>query len=60
MNGKKSMSFQHMIFMIPDIISRIPDCIRSGPDLIQGIKWVENVYYIPGWMYNMLILSDQM
>ena len=54
------MSFQHMIFMIPDIIFRIPDCIRSGPDLIQGIKWVENVYYIPGWMYNMLILSDQM
>jgi hypothetical protein len=54
------MSFQHMIFMIPDIISRIPDCIRSGPDLIQGIKWVGNVYYIPRWMYNMLILSDQM
>jgi hypothetical protein len=54
------MSFQHMIFMIPDMIFRIPDMIRSGQDLIQGIKWVGNVYYIPRWMYNMIILSDQM
>jgi hypothetical protein len=59
-NGKNNMLFQHMIFMIPDMIFRIPDMIRSETDLIQGIKWVGNVYYIPRWMYNMIILSDQM
>jgi hypothetical protein len=42
------------------MIFRISDFIQSGLDLIQGIKWVGNVYYIPRWMYNMLILSDQM